>query len=144
MERNRSSTGLYLLTTYCLVFILLIWSAEGIAQNKPWPVPKEYMAMKSASPASSNEVNDGKTLYMANCSPCHGVKGKGDGAAAASLASKPADHTSAIMLNETDGSIFYKITEGRAPMPPYKNAFTEKQRWELVAYIRTLCKTTKK
>jgi|KBSMisStaDraftv2_1062788.scaffolds.fasta_scaffold02718_14 mono/diheme cytochrome c family protein len=144
MKRNEYQTRLYLNGAACLGFLLVVCSYSGIAQNKPWPVPKDYLAMSNPGAASNNDIKEGKTLYMANCSPCHGAKGKGDGVAAASLTPKPADHTSAIMLNETDGSIFYKITEGRAPMPQYKNAFTDKQRWELVAYIRTLCKATKK
>jgi len=83
---------------------------------------------------------EGKTLYVANCTPCHGSKGKGDGAAAAALAVKPADHSSALVQSETDGSLFWKVTSGRSPMPSYKSNLSDKQRWELVDYIRTLAK----
>lgn len=117
---------------------------DADAQSKPWPVPNEYLSMNIPNPATPTDIKDGKAIYLANCSPCHGEKGKGDGIAAASLNPKPADHTSALMLKETDGSIFYKISEGRPPMPTYKAALTDKQRWALVAYIRTLCKTPKK
>ena len=89
-------------------------------------------------------MKEGGAIYTANCTPCHGTKGRGDGPAAAALDPKPADHTSAVMRSETDGSLFYKISEGRKPMPQYKTTFTEKQRWELVDYIRTLNKTAKK
>ena len=85
----------------------------------------------------------GKALYTNYCTPCHGDKGKGDGVASAALSSKPADHTSASIQAETDGSLFYKISEGRTPMPQYKSALNETQRWELVNYIRTLAKKVK-
>ena len=69
---------------------------------------------------------------------CHGASGKGDGAAAAALPPpKPADWTSAKVQAETDGELFWKITNGRGAMPPWKH-LPEKDRWELVNYIRTL------
>jgi mono/diheme cytochrome c family protein len=39
--------------------------------------------------------------------------------------------------------LFYKISEGNSPMPPYKASLTEAQRWDLVDYIRTLAKKSK-
>jgi mono/diheme cytochrome c family protein len=51
----------------------------------------------------------------------------------------PADLTdSARMAAITDGEIFYQITEGRRPMPSFKNRLTEDQRWQLVLFLRTL------
>jgi len=51
---------------------------------------------------------------------------------------QPADFTDAHMMGEmTDGEIFYKITEGRKPMPSFKKRMTEEQRWQLVNYVRT-------
>ena len=34
--------------------------------------------------------------------------------------------------------LFWKITEGRKPMPSTKKSLTEEQRWQVVNYIRTL------
>ena len=87
---------------------------------------------------------DAKKLYTTNCAPCHGDKGRGDGPAAQALSPKPADHSSVLVQGETDGSLFWKLSEGRNPMPGYKKILTEQQRWELVNYIRTLAKTPKK
>src|SRR5690606_20950235 len=33
---------------------------------------------------------------------------------------------------------FWKISEGRGAMPAYKASLTDEQRWQLVAYLRTL------
>jgi mono/diheme cytochrome c family protein len=87
---------------------------------------------------------EAKTLYTANCGPCHGDKGKGDGPAAAGLNPKPADHSSVAVQSESDGALFWKLSEGRAPMPSYKKVFSDQQRWELIDYIRTLAKAPKK
>ncbi|HLY68595.1 MAG TPA: c-type cytochrome [Puia sp.] len=126
------------------VLILILVCETSQAQSKPWPAPKEYSELKNPLTGDVTALKDGKSLYTSYCTPCHGDKGKGDGAAAAALNPKPADHTSATMLNETDGSIFFKISEGRTPMPQYKAILTDKQRWELVTYIRTLSKSAKK
>ena len=130
-----------------LVFILVLISTVFVrvqAQSKPWIAPAEAKNLKNPIPGDAISLKEGGAIYTANCTPCHGTKGRGDGPAAAALDPKPADHTSAVMRSETDGSLFYKISEGRKPMPQYKTTFTEKQRWELVNYIRTLNKTAKK
>src|SRR5579871_2236569 len=127
----------------CLIILLTpLHRANG--QSKPWVAPKEFTSLKNPAVGDPQTIKEGKTLYTSYCTPCHGDKGKGDGVAAAALNPKPADHSSAAMLNEPDGSIFYKISEGRTPMPQYKGSLSEKQRWELVSYIRTLCKAGKK
>ena len=122
---------------------LLIGHNFIMAQSKPWPVPRDALTVKNPMATQASSILTGKALYTTYCSPCHGDKGKGDGIASAALSSKPADHTSASIQAETDGSLFYKISEGRTPMPQYKSALNETQRWELVNYIRTLAKKVK-
>jgi mono/diheme cytochrome c family protein len=114
------------------------------AQTAPWVAPKEANNITNPIAGNNSSIADGKTIYVANCSPCHGDKGRGDGPAAAGLNPKPADHSSAAIQSESDGSLFWKLSEGRAPMPAYKKIFTDQQRWELIDYIRTLAKAPKK
>jgi len=116
----------------------------SLPQQPPWVAPKDAQTVKNPLVSTTSILADAKTLYTANCSPCHGDKGKGDGPAAQSLNPKPADHTSTAIQNETDGSLFWKLSEGRNPMPSYRKVFTEQQRWELILYIRTFAKTKKK
>jgi len=123
---------------------LLASAMHADAQSKPWPVPANVKDIRNPLAGNLNSAKEGKALYTSLCAPCHGDKGKGDGPAAAALNPKPADHSSPTMMNETDGSIFYKISEGRNPMPQFKATLTDDQRWALVCYIRTLCKAAKK
>jgi mono/diheme cytochrome c family protein len=125
-----------------LAFSLVITSSFG--QQPPWVAPKTADNIKNPLSADNSKTAATKALYITNCGPCHGDKGRGDGAAAPGLNPKPADHTSAAVQSETDGAIFWKLSEGRSPMPGYKKIFSEEQRWELVSYIRTLAKTAKK
>jgi mono/diheme cytochrome c family protein len=133
--------GLFFLV-FLLAFSLFIKSSFG--QQPPWVAPKSADNVKDPLSADNSKMAETKALYITNCGPCHGEKGRGDGAAAPGLNPKPADHTSAAVQSETDGAIFWKLSEGRSPMPGYKKIFSEEQRWELVNYIRTLAKTAKK
>ena len=125
---------------YILVFILTGATVLVHAQSKPWPVPQTTVNNKNPLAEDASASKNGKILYMASCAPCHGNGGKGDGIASAALSVKPANHTSSTIQAEPEGSLFYKISEGRNPMPAYKTVLTESQRWALVSYIKTLRK----
>lgn len=140
----------YLLKVKSLIFVvtslafILILTRASAQQHTPWTTPKANQDVKNPIPADKVVLADGKALYTTNCAPCHGDKGRGDGPAAQALNPKPADHSSAAVQGETDGSLFWKLSEGRNPMPAYKKILTDKQRWELVNYIRTLSKAGNK
>lgn len=113
---------------------LLVGAGAGIAWAEEWKAPPEAKAMKNPVKGVGNAAKTVET----NCVTCHGPKGKGDGVAAAALPPpKPADWTSARVQSETDGELFWKISNGRGAMPPWKS-LPEKDRWEVINYIRTL------
>lgn len=126
------------------LLLALFISFQSSAQQPPWVAPIDAQTVKNPLVSTAPALAEAKTIYTANCGPCHGEKGKGDGPASQGLNPKPADHTSAIVQNESDGSLFYKLSEGRNPMPAYSKVFTDQQRWELVLYIRTLARISKK
>ncbi len=100
-----------------------------------WKAPGEAKELKNPVKGAGNA----KKAVEVNCSPCHGISGKGDGPAAAALPTKPADWTSERVQKQADGEIFWKISNGRGAMPPWKS-LPDKDRWEIVNYIRTLKK----
>jgi len=103
-----------------------------------WKVPPSADKVKNPVPSDADSVAAGKKTYEGNCTVCHGKTGKGDGPAAAYLKTRPSDLTDSKMWDRTDGNLYYKITEGRNSMPSYRLMLTDKQRWEVVNYIRTL------
>ena len=110
-----------------------------------WNIPTWTDTIKNPYAHITSAADSGKVLYLRVCSVCHGNGGKGDGIAAAGLATVPANHTSTMVQSHSDGTLFYEITNGHAPMPAYKAILSEKQRWQLVCFIRTLKpKSTKK
>jgi DMSO reductase family type II enzyme heme b subunit len=95
--------------------------------------------------AQQGDANAGKAVYDRKCALCHGDKGDGKGAAAELLDPKPRDFTSGVYkirttANKTpsDQDLFRIITVGMpgTSMPPW-DVLPEKDRWNLVAYIKT-------
>jgi mono/diheme cytochrome c family protein len=115
--------------TGVFVFAVAVLAAEE------WKAPARAVAKKKPVPADATSIGRGKAVY-AECLSCHGSRGKGDGPAAASLGTSPGDLTK--LGGESDGSLFWKITEGKKPMPGYGQKLSEAQRWDAVNYIRGL------
>ncbi len=110
-------------------------------QKKPWPVPDSYKNMKNSVAANSESIAAGKSLWGQHCKSCHGTKGMGDGPKADQLKTEPGDFSKADVQSQSDGSIHYKISEGRDDMPSFKKKIPESEDiWNLVNYIRTFKK----
>jgi len=158
MMSTRSTSAFFIIIVYA--FILLSNTRISQAQNpqktssntqqqiadmkRRWDTPAWTDTLKNPVAHNAAATDSGKVLYQKNCVVCHGTGGKGDGVAAAGLSMKPADHTSPNVQLQTDGSLWYELSNGHAPMPAYKNVLTAKQRWELINYIRTLDKSKAK
>jgi mono/diheme cytochrome c family protein len=57
------------------------------------------------------------------------------------LKTHPGDFTLASTQSQSDGSLFYKVEEGRGDMPSFKKKIPEAADvWDLVNYMRTLKK----
>ena len=114
----------------------------GAASGLAW-AQGEWKADPQCVSSAKNPVKGfgtAKKVIETNCVTCHGASGKGDGPAAAALPPpKPANWTSARVQGESDAVLFCKISAGRGAMPPWKH-LPEKERWEIVNYIRTLKK----
>jgi mono/diheme cytochrome c family protein len=121
----------------CTVVVLM--SFMNGTQPKPWPVPEKNSKMVNPVKSDAASLATGKTLYNQHCKSCHGAKGKGDGSKAAQLDTECGDFTTAAFHAQSDGSLFYKTTEGRKDMPSYKKKIPEADDvWAVVNYLRTL------
>ena len=120
-----------------LLFSLL--SASGLTAQEAWPVPEEARAMENPVPLTDEALAAGAEAYGARCASCHGDTGKGDGKATRFIRPAPADiSTTEARDRMTDGEIFYKITEGKKPMPGMARTLSDEERWQVVHYLRTL------
>jgi len=107
-----------------------------------WAGATEWKAPASAK-ATKNPVDKvtgvklGEPLFRENCVICHGKAGKGDGEAAAAMKPRPLSLLDKVVQAQSDGELFWKISEGREAMPGWKS-ISEKERWSLVHHIRAL------
>lgn len=106
--------------------------------SEEWKAPARAAKKKNPFPADEKSLTAGKKVYVEECLSCHGEKGKGDGPGAKDLKKHPLNFTTEAFHAQTDGALFWKITEGRKPMPAYAKAVTEEDRWHVINYLRTL------
>jgi mono/diheme cytochrome c family protein len=122
------------------LLVFLGFSAYMAYAQKPkkWEAPSTANELKNPFKDDAASVAEGKKLFLSTCSVCHGETGKGNGAASVALTPHPANFLSIEIKNESDGAIFWKLTEGNPPMASYKTLLTDEQRWKLVTFIRNL------
>ncbi len=128
-----------LLMAVIFAFSIFI-GAESLKAQDIWKAPPEADTLTNPMKGQPEAVKAGKKLFNNQCAICHGTVGKGDGVAGMGLSPKPANLTSKAVQDESDGAIFWKITNGKSPMAAYKDILADEQRWQLVTYIRTLQK----
>lgn len=80
----------------------------------------------------------GRALYTANCLPCHGKEGKGDGDMAIVLPTPCSDLTDSSLQELSDKSILKIVMRGRGEMPRFKRLLTEAGRAQIIRYLRKL------
>ncbi len=123
---------------FLLYLFLLVFSSGWAQKAKAWMAPESANEVKNPLANDPQAPIEGKKIFTSVCVVCHGESGKGNGAAGVALDPHPANFLSEHTRKESDGALFWKMTEGRPPMAPYKTQFTETQRWQLVTYIRKL------
>lgn len=142
-DRNQSSVsrratgGVVALATIAL---LVVGAASAGAQRagSEWVVPERRARRPNPVPAGAAAIAAGREVYRKECRSCHGGTGRGDGPKAAELDTRVSDITSAKVQGQTDGALFWKITEGRGDMPSTRTALSDEQRWMVVHYMRSL------
>lgn len=126
--------------TVLLALLILVssgWPVETRAQS---PHGQNWQSEEAAARA-------GKRLYRRKCVFCHGSNGEGDGAVSRYVFPRPRDlslglykiHSTPTGGLPTDQDLFDTLTRGLpgTTMPSWAN-LTEADRWNLVAYTKTL------
>jgi mono/diheme cytochrome c family protein len=107
--------------------------------QEKWIVPDSYKNKANPVPSDGESLANGKTLFLQHCASCHGKGGAGDGTKAAQLKTTLSSFKLSAFQSQSDGSLFYKIREGRDDMPSYKKKIPDADDiWSVVNYLRTL------
>ncbi|MEE9248119.1 MAG: cytochrome c [Dehalococcoidia bacterium] len=137
---------------------------ESLVLRPREPTRVEALTMTSPIlyPSTTETLEQGKQVFIRNCSLCHGLEGRSDSPTSVifqslSTEEKPvrrppvfgadltdkeklAGHTEAasITSTSTDGLAFSIITFGQKNMPTFRNLLTYEDRWTVIHYLRFL------
>jgi mono/diheme cytochrome c family protein len=100
-------------------------------QDPKWRAPAEAAVKKNPLAEKAELAAGGRKLFKRNCAECHGEAGQG--------LKKAADLQLAVVQEQTDGALYWKITNGNPDhgMPSF-SGIPELQRWQIVLYLRSL------
>lgn len=115
------------------IVLVAVAMAQNLSyqQDPTWQPPQAAIARANPLASDNDAVGGGRKLFIRECSECHGQEGSGR------------KHAADLLLPEvqkqTDGALFWKITNGNARhgMPSF-GRLPERQRWQLVLYLRQL------
>lgn len=135
MPANRRAGTMLFFAVIAIAAAAIVYA---VYQNRPWTIPAEAKRRTNPIQSSPPVLTAARATYNEKCANCHGDTGKGDGPDARSYYPRPASLADALRMDHiSDGELFYKISEGRKPMPAFKKRLTEEQRWSLVLFLRT-------
>ncbi len=122
------------LTALCMTSAPVAARAQG--SSEPWIAPTRASQRANPVVSAPDVVKNGHKIFVRDCEQCHGKLAHGDGSMAPALSIRPKDLTSDAVTSQTDGAIFWKISEGRGLMP--KANLTDTEKWTVIQYLRTL------
>jgi len=122
-------------------YIFPVFSGAEIDQSysdtTKWIAPESADELANPIEVTEKNLKEGQKLYRKHCRSCHGRLGDGKGSGIANLKTVVTDFTNPEFLNQTDGSMYWKIAEGRDEMESYKKKMYEEDIWLTVIYIKT-------
>src|SRR4030095_10335729 len=87
------------------------------------------------------DMTNAERLYLVNCGICHGSKLDGNGPlwkdGNGPFTAAPKNFMDAAMKSMPEGTMFHSVTYGKGAMGSYASQLTSRQRWEVIAYIKS-------
>jgi mono/diheme cytochrome c family protein len=106
--------------------------------KQQWQAPAEFANLKSPITVTPEVVKRGKYLYTNRCAICHGDEGKGNGGFNKPEYKQSTNLASKVVQANSDGELFYKVSNFRDRHPSSKVIYSDEERWMVVAFLRTL------
>ena len=119
-----------------LFFIFVVIRTSSLAQSPVpvWVVPEEAKEKVCPFQFTPETVKNGENVFQKNCKSCHGDPGKQNWA---KIVPPPGDPASAEFQKQTDGEMFFRVTNGKAPMPQFGSILSDEERWHVISYLRS-------
>jgi len=106
---------------------IVTWTTLALGQDKE---------IKNPLTGDPSAIQEGSSLFRANCSPCHGLNAGGGGRG-------PDLRTGLWVHGPSDAAIFRTISEGVPGTEMPANPFEDSEIWALIAYLRSVSAGTK-
>lgn len=116
-----------LIFCFCLFF-------QSLAGAQTWEVPEDKADHSSPFLFDEASAKEGAVLFKKYCQQCHGEPGRGN---FAKITPEPGDVVSEKFRKQKDGELFFRISNGRGPMPRFSGILKENERWQVISFIRT-------
>jgi hypothetical protein len=113
------------------VLLQIIWF---VSFGQEWTVPADRKDRLSPFQFNDSIRKTGMKTYNQICITCHGSPGMGN---FQPLTPPPGDPATSKIQHNSDGEIYYKVSEGRGPMPSFKNSLAARDIWNVIAYLRS-------
>ncbi len=113
-----------------IIFTLLMVTSFGVKAQ--WEIPEKAKNQKSPSKPTEELALKGKKLFDQTCAACHGNPSKANG-----ILPTATDLGSDKYFERTAGETFFQITNGMGAMPSFKDQFTNKEKWNIIHFIRS-------
>jgi mono/diheme cytochrome c family protein len=141
----RSTRQLTWLSVLAIFSTVILGAMLAVAAGKEeWKAPPADAAKKNPVAVNDESLAAGKESYEGQCADCHGLTGKNDGKKVGEMKKEEKDRmtplTDASVAKQSDGELFWKISNGKKPMPAGKKLMDENEIWNVVNYIRTFGK----
>ncbi len=130
------------LRLFCGLLALMLVGCAGLAGEPEIIATFPPATVAPVSVIQPADLAAGARIYAENCTRCHGINGAGDGELALSgEVVNPGNFTDPTSArSQTPQDWFHTITNGRLEqlMPPWADALSEQERWDVALYTYTL------
>jgi mono/diheme cytochrome c family protein len=112
--------------------------ATQVAADSAKLTRDEAKKLNNPVPYSKKSIDQGRTVFLQNCTGCHGQDGKAEAAIIADATDLT--NPSGYKDGTTEGEIYRSIRDGAGDqMPPFKTQLDkEEDLWNLVNFVRSL------
>jgi mono/diheme cytochrome c family protein len=121
------------------------WLETALARRaRRIATPAGSKELKNPHPMTETSMAEAREHFVAHCSICHGINGRGDTLIGRNVYPKVPDMSKSETQQLTDGELYYIITNGVrfTAMPAFGDEDSPKSIWDLVSFIRRLPQLT--
>ena len=146
-DRIQTRTGAHLYTVLSNGVPGTAMAAQPLKEKEKWDVIAYLRTLvrygddptTEETKVPAGDTREGKEIYDKRCWACHGASGEGDGPAAAAMIPRPTRFADYDAMKARPAQDWFNTIQSGVPgTAMYPQRLSEREAWDLVAYLRTL------